>query len=327
MVRGTWSACRAAITPKPSTSGICTSRKTRSGFSCLISAMADLPSPHSATICRSGSSSNILRKSSRASDSSSLSNTRMDIGGHDLLGAFAERYVNFDDAASAGLVLQGHPVIVVVQLLQAGARVAQPHAFWWNAAAMAGQPLAVVADLHPQLIEDLASRDANPSGGEARAYAMANGILHQRLQNQVRDQGRSGVRLDIHFHPQAVLEACLLDVNIFLQEGQLATERHLVDADRVERQAQQVRQLQSHVFGGGTIVSGQGGDGIQGIEQEVRFQLNLQRLELRISQLGFQLRGLQLALPILAVIPDRLGNQQDIPVALEIHEGAGKSVR
>src|ERR1035438_8365595 len=130
--------------------------------------MADLPSPHSATICRSASSSNILRKRSRASDSSSLSNTRMDIGGHDLLGAFAERYVDLDDAASAELVLKGHPVIVVVQLLQAGARVAQPHAFWWNAAAMVGQPLAVVTDLHPQLIENLARRDANPSRSEER---------------------------------------------------------------------------------------------------------------------------------------------------------------
>src|ERR1039458_182113 len=113
---------------------------------------------------------------------------------------------------------------------------------------------------------------------------MANGILHQRLQNQVRDQGRSGVRLDIHFHPQAVLEACLLDVNVLLQKSQLAAERHFVDADRVERQAQQVRQLQCHVFGGGTIVSGQGGDVIQCIEKEVRFELNLQHLELRVRQ-------------------------------------------
>src|SRR5664279_3545020 len=234
MVSGTCSWCRPAITPKPSTSGICTSRKTRSGFSCLINAIADLPSPHSATICRSASSSNILRKRSRASDSSSLSNTRIGIGGHDLLGTFAERYVDLDDAASAGLVLQGHPVIVVVQLLQASARVAQPHAFRWNAAPMAGQPLAVVTDLHPQLIEDLARRDANPSGGEARAYAMANGILDQRLQDEVRNQRRPGVRLDIHFHSQAVLESCLLNVNVLLQKGQFAAKRHLVDADRVE---------------------------------------------------------------------------------------------
>src|SRR5664280_2113977 len=187
--------------------------------------MADLPSPHSATICRSGSSSNILRKRSHASASSSLSNTRMGIGGHDLLGTFAKRYVDFDDAATAGLVFQGHLVVVVVQLLQAGARVAQPDTLGWNHAPVAGQPLAIVTDLHPQLVEDLARRDANPSGGEARAYAMANGILDERLQDKVRHQRRPGVRLDIHFHSQAVLEARLLDVNVLLQKRQFAAER------------------------------------------------------------------------------------------------------
>src|ERR1035437_4502140 len=138
MVSGTCSPCRAAITPKPSTSGICTSRKTRSDFSCSIRAMADLPSPHSATIRRSGSSSNILRKRSRASASSSLSTTQMGIGGHDLLGTIAKQYVDLDDAASAGLVLQGHPVIAVVVLLQAGARVAQSHPPGWDHAALGG---------------------------------------------------------------------------------------------------------------------------------------------------------------------------------------------
>src|ERR1039458_5395401 len=158
--------------------------------------MADLPSPHSATICRSGSSSNILRKRSRASASSSLSNTRMGIGGHDLLGTFAKRYVDFDDAATAGLVFQGHLVIVVVQLLQASARVAQPDTLGWNHAPVAGQPLAIVTDLHPQLIEDLASRNANPCWGAARADAMANGILDQRLQDKVRHQRLPRVRLE-----------------------------------------------------------------------------------------------------------------------------------
>src|SRR5664280_3905140 len=173
--------------------------------------MADLPSPHSATICRSGSSSNILRKRSRASASSSLSNTRMGIGGHDLLGAFAKRYVDFDDAASVGLVLQGHLVIVVVQLLQAGAGIAQSDTLGRSQAPVAGQPLAIVTDLHPQLVEDLARRDANTYWGEARDYAVENGILDQRLQDEVRNQRRPGVRLDIHFHSQAVLESCLLN--------------------------------------------------------------------------------------------------------------------
>src|SRR5271157_2230149 len=99
------------------------SRKTRSGFSRLMSATADLPSPHSATTSRSGSSSSNRRRRSRASDSSSLSNTRMGIGAIDLLRKFAKRDVDFDYAASAGSILQSHFVVMVVQLLQASARV------------------------------------------------------------------------------------------------------------------------------------------------------------------------------------------------------------
>src|SRR5579883_2488632 len=98
------------------------SRKTRSGFSRLIIAMADLPSPHSATISRSRSSCNRLRRRSRARASSSLSNTRMDIAACDLLGIGTERYVDLDDAASPGGVFQRQAVIVVIELLQACAR-------------------------------------------------------------------------------------------------------------------------------------------------------------------------------------------------------------
>src|SRR5271157_4907479 len=108
------------------------SRKTRSGFSRLMSATADLPSPHSATTSRSGSSSSSRRRRSRASDSSSLSNTRMGIGAIDLQGTFAKWNVDFDDAAAAGRILKSHFVIVVVELLQAGARVVQPDAFGGN---------------------------------------------------------------------------------------------------------------------------------------------------------------------------------------------------
>src|SRR5208337_3035992 len=326
MVSGKCSGCSAAITPKPSTSGIWMSRKTRSGFSRVMSAMADLPSIHSATISKSGSSSSNLRRRSRASDSSSLSNTRMDMVDTDLLRAFAERNVDLDDAASAGRIFQGHLVVVVVKLLQARPCVAQADSFWRNRA-VTGKSLTVVADLDPQLVEDLARRDANAARSAARADAVANGVLHQRLQEQVRHQRRQRDVLNVHLHLQPVLETRLLDVNVLLQEGQLAAERQFVDTDSVQREAQQVRQLQGHVLGGESVVAGQSGDGIQGIEQEMRLELDLQHLKLGVCELRFQLRRPQLAFLILAVVGDRLRDQHDVPVALEVHESAGKSVR
>src|SRR5580658_4599258 len=159
------------------------SRKTRSGFSRLMVEMADLPSPHSATISRSDSSSNRLRRRSRAKASSSLSNTRMGIAGTDLLGISPERDMNFDDAAAAGRVFQHQAVIVVVELLQAGAGIAQSNAFAGNLAAEARQPQPVVADLHPQFVEDLTRRDANLPRRATRPNAVPDGVLHQRLQD------------------------------------------------------------------------------------------------------------------------------------------------
>src|SRR5271167_758834 len=209
------------------------SRKTKSGFSRLMSAMADLPSPHSATTSRSGSSSSSLRRRSRASDSSSLSNTRMGIGGTDLLGKFTKWYVDFDNAAPTGGIVNRHLVVVVVELLQPCACVTQADSLGRNYSTEEGKPLAVVADLHPQLVEDLAGRDANAARSAARADAVADGVFNQRLEEKVWDQRRQSVRLDIHLHLQPVLEARLLNVNILLQERQFAAQRHSVDADGV----------------------------------------------------------------------------------------------
>src|SRR5271157_5321368 len=268
-----------------------------------MSAMADLPSPHSATISRSGSSSSSRRRRSRASDSSSLSNTRMGIGTVDLLRTFAKWYVDFDDATSAGRILQSHLVVVVVKLLQAGARVLQSHSLRRNDSTVESKSLAVVADLQPQFVENLAGRDANEARSAARTDAVADGIFYQRLQKKAGNQRRQSV---------------LLNVDVLLQKGQLATERHFVDAHRVQRKAQQVGQLQRHVLGGEAIVARQRGDGIQGVEQEVRLKLDLQYLKLGVRELRFQLGRFQFTFLILAVVRDRLRDQHDVPITLEV---------
>src|SRR5271165_1974018 len=220
------------------------SRKTRSGFSRLIVAIADLPSPHSATISMSGSSSNRLRNRSRAKASSSLSNTRMGIAGTDLLEMSSKWNVDFDDAASARCILQSQAVVLVIELLQSCARVAQANAIGRNRAAKARQPQAVVADLHPQLVEDLARAHANDAGRAPWPNAVTDRVLHQRLQDHVRHQRPQRVAGDVHFHLQAVLKARLLNVDVLLQDGQLAAQRHFMYAHRVQREAQQIGTMQ-----------------------------------------------------------------------------------
>src|SRR5437667_7823988 len=70
--RSSWSN-----TPKPSNSGICTSRKTRSGLYLSMAATASRPSAHSPRTSMSGSLCSNWRIRSRASGSSSTISVRI----------------------------------------------------------------------------------------------------------------------------------------------------------------------------------------------------------------------------------------------------------
>src|SRR5271165_224893 len=206
----------SSTTPKPSTSGIWMSRKTRSGCSRRISAIAELPSPHSATISRSGSSCSRLRRRSRASASSSLSNTRIDMGVRDLLVAGSIGNADLHRASAARRIFQHHGVVFVVKLLQPAASVAQAHTLGRHASPSASQARAVVADLHPYVVMIAPGGDANQAGGATGSDAVTDGVLHQRLQNQVGDKRvhRAGINVDLDL--QAVAEAGLLNVDVLL---------------------------------------------------------------------------------------------------------------
>src|SRR5271169_4618968 len=231
--------CSSSTTPKPSTSGIWTSRKTRSGCSRWIKAMAELPSPHSATTSRSGSSSSRLRRRSRASASSSLSNTRMDMGVSDLLILVTGAIGNADlyDASAARRIFQHHGMIFVVELLQPAASVAETDAFARRGTAAASETDSVVADFHPYIVVIAPGGNTNQSGRAAWTDAMADGVFHQRLQNQVRHERVHGGRVDGGFHLQAIAEARLLDVDVLLQEHQLLLQGNFLHAHSVERHA------------------------------------------------------------------------------------------
>ena len=109
-------------------------------------------------------------------------------------------------------------LIVVVKLLQAGAGVAQANAFGWQRAVPRVRPSpSSRISIHSSSRSRQVEMRMKP-GRAARADAVANGVLHQRLQNQVRHQRAKVQRIDVDLHLQAVLEARLLNVNVLLQE-------------------------------------------------------------------------------------------------------------
>ena len=113
---------------------------------------------------------------------------------------------------------------------------------------------------------------------------------------------------------QPIGEAGLLDVDILLQRIELGAERHLLLPEVLERDAQQIAQLDEHPVRGVDVAVHQRRDRVQRVEQEVRVQLLLQRLELRRNQLGLELRGADLALARLAVVEQRVTEADDGPV-------------
>ena len=90
------------------------------------------------------------------------------------------------------------------------------------------------------------------------------------------------------------------------QEVDLVLERHLLRADAIERQAQQVAQLRQHLVGGVDVAVHQRRDRVQRVEEEVRVELPLQRFELRLGEPGLQLRSRELALLRLAMVVERV---------------------
>ena len=59
----------------------------------------------------------------------------------------------------------------------------------------------------------------------------------------------------------------------FCRNSQFRLSVDFVDPDGIERDAQQVGQLQRHMLRRRTVIARQRGDGVQGVEQKVRLEL------------------------------------------------------
>ena len=144
--------------------------------------------------------------------------------------------------------------------------------------------------------------------------AVLDRVLDERLQQQVRHQRVERVGLDVEADDEAIGEARLLDLEVLCEEVELGLERDFLLAELLERQAQQVAQPHQRPVGGLDVAVHQRRDRVQRVEQEVRVQLLLQRLELRLDQPGLELRRAQRAVPGLAVVEDGVAEADDGPV-------------
>src|SRR5579864_4075846 len=203
------------ITPRPSRPGICTSRKTRSGFSVTRARTASRPSRHSPTTTMSACGAKSCRMPRRASGSSSTINARISPTGglqetegdtHRRPGSATRRTLEHEGCARA--VQGGEPL----------PRIREAHAL--RAGAL-GRPRPIISHGQHQLVFFSPRLDPQQRGLDPPRQAVPDGVLHQRLENEVRDGGAAEVVGYPDLGAQAIREADLLDGEVLTHELQL----------------------------------------------------------------------------------------------------------
>ena len=119
--------------------------------------------------------------------------------------------------------------------------------------------------------------------------AVLDRVLDERLQQQRRYQRVECLGLDVVADHQTVGEACAFDLEVLAEKVELGVERDFLFAEPLEREPQQVAEPHQRAIGGVDVAVHQRGDRVQRVEEKMRMQLLLQRLELRLHEPGLQL--------------------------------------
>ncbi|MCY1295632.1 hypothetical protein D9M70_449800 [compost metagenome] len=169
-----------------------------------------------------------------------------------------------------------------------------------------------IADAELEHAVAVVGLDAHQAALDARLHAMDQRVLEQRLEGQLGDRqvGRHAVHLP--FQLQALAEPVLLDRQVAATQLQFLAPGH--QAARLgQAGAEQVGEVEHRLLGLGRVDRHQAGDAVQAVEQEMRLDPCLQRLDAR-AQLGLLLAP-PLALQIEVAQQQRRDDQPDQAVA------------
>src|SRR5205807_4030570 len=134
----------------------------------------------------------------------------------------------------------------------------------------------------------------DPATLERAGYPVHQGVLHERLQQQLRNRRGVSLRRDLPAHLEPLAKAHLLQVQIRLEEIQLLPERDEIGAAVLEHGAQQRRERAQHTLRRHAVGLDESRYSLQGVEQEMRVQLRAQRLQLALREALPQLQALDL---------------------------------
>src|SRR5262249_13217957 len=306
----------ARSTSNPSMPGICTSRKTRSGRCSSINRTASTPSCASPTSSTPPTRERNARSRSRASFSSSTTSVRMppavtrrlrraNLSEVGRSRGLLHREPQPHDGAASRAALDLGQVIRPVQALEARSQVAQPDAARIDLREHRlrhAEP--VVADRQREELAVHVRVDRHRADAALARQAVLDGVLDQRLQDEVRDELAKAAGVDVGLHAQALVEAGALDVEVRTRHLEFLGQRYELLLGSMEDVAEDL----GEALDAGLRLVGVGvdqlGDRVEAVEEEVRVDLGPQRRQLRG---GGELAELPLAgLQLLHVAPDEV---------------------
>jgi hypothetical protein len=162
------------------------------------------------------------------------------------------------------------------------------------------QAHAVVGHAEHQAVAAVRATLTRRAHGQRHGPALGSepvleGVLDERLEQEPRHLGVAERVRDVERRRQAVTEPDLLDGQVQLEHVALLGEGPGRRFARLQRAAEQLGELHHHRVGPGRVGPHHPGDGVEGVEQEVRPELHAQRLEPRLAELRREARGFEFA--------------------------------
>src|ERR1700723_264075 len=268
-------------TSKPSSFGIGTSRKRRSGLSSPTAFTASKPLAHSAAISISGCARKSSRNICRANSSSSTITARIFF----CASALKLRHLSFRrkrqrHAKSVAIASHIHRSPPAKSRSQPPAHILKPQSIA-PLFRRFGIPLVLH---HDQKTFSLGlNNEPHPTAIHKIRNSMHHGVFHQRLQKQRRDKTIERFRIHLLLHIQPRAEANFFHAQERSHQRHLLLERDQIFFTQAQRAPKKIAEQNAHLARLRRIGTGERADRVQAGENKMRIPLRLQRPQLRIT--------------------------------------------
>ncbi len=241
--------------------------------------------------------------------------------GHGASGAGVEGQFHGGDTAARRAGGEAEPSGVAVARGEAGARVGEAHALVRAGAHEAGP---IVLDLHDERRAHPLRRHRHvPRAVFEARHPVLDGVLDKRLEQQRGHERAGHAGRNVERRREPVAEADALDVEVVVEESDLVGEGDLALPRVVEHAAQEGAQAGHHAAHARRVALGEGGNGVERVEEKVRVELHPQRVEARGGQQRRQAHRLGLALAAPGEVGPRVPGGEQRQVEEQVAEKAG----